>query len=76
MFILKLLFWYGLYVAFFIHLISIFQIYNTELEKVDDYDDFGDFCNTFELNRGKQKEDEESSAVGEFKVKHFINIKH
>lgn len=29
---------------------------------------FSDFCSTFELQRGKDEEDEESSVVGEFKV--------
>ncbi|KAL5022080.1 hypothetical protein ScPMuIL_001235 [Solemya velum] len=43
------------------------KVYDTELEKSDDFQGFADFCDTFELNRGKDDEDEESNVVGEFK---------
>ncbi|XP_066574431.1 dysferlin isoform X3 [Amia ocellicauda] len=44
------------------------QVYNTELEKVDDYGGLSDFCQTFKLYRGKsQDESEDPSVVGEFK---------
>lgn len=44
------------------------QVYQTPLEDVDFTKGFSDFCSTFELQRGKDEEDEESSIVGEFKV--------
>ncbi|XP_064602895.1 myoferlin-like isoform X2 [Liolophura sinensis] len=43
------------------------KIYDKELEKVAPYEEFSDFCHSFELNRGKDIEDEESNVVGEFK---------
>ena len=45
------------------------QLYNTELEKVENHDNFSDFCNTFELSRGKDDDDDEGNVVGEFKVR-------
>ncbi|XP_065924822.1 myoferlin isoform X7 [Magallana gigas] len=43
------------------------EVYQTHLEDVDFTNGFSDFCSTFELQRGKDEEDEESSVVGEFK---------
>ncbi|XP_033126409.1 myoferlin-like isoform X5 [Anneissia japonica] len=43
------------------------KIFDCPLEKVEPYNSFSDFCNTYELQRGKNKEDEEFSGVGEFK---------
>nr|XP_022342080.1 myoferlin-like isoform X4 [Crassostrea virginica] len=43
------------------------EVYQTPLEDVDFTKGFSDFCSTFELQRGKDEEDEESSIVGEFK---------
>ncbi|XP_056005341.1 myoferlin-like isoform X17 [Ostrea edulis] len=43
------------------------EIYETPLEDVEFTKGFTDFCSTFELQRGKDEEDEESSTVGEFK---------
>ncbi|XP_071949270.1 myoferlin-like isoform X3 [Antedon mediterranea] len=43
------------------------KIFDCPLEKVEPFDNFTDFCNTYDLTRGKTKEDEESSGVGEFK---------
>ncbi|XP_063963953.1 myoferlin-like [Lytechinus pictus] len=44
------------------------EIYNKPLEVLGTNDFFQDFCNCYDLNRGKQEdEDEESSGVGEFK---------
>ncbi|KAJ8025764.1 Dysferlin [Holothuria leucospilota] len=44
------------------------DVYETSLEKVGEHDFFKDFCNTFELQRGKQDDDdEEEDGVGEFK---------
>ena len=48
---------------------NVFQVFPCELEKVGQYADFNDFCNTFQLSRGKSIEEEESNIVGEFKVK-------
>ncbi|XP_041370601.1 myoferlin-like isoform X3 [Gigantopelta aegis] len=42
-------------------------ILKTELEKSEGYNGFNDFCHTFELCRGKNEDEEESNAVGEFK---------
>ncbi|XP_038071057.1 myoferlin-like isoform X3 [Patiria miniata] len=45
------------------------EIYTGPLENQDPYNEFSDFCNTYELSRGKNKDkdDEESSGIGEFK---------
>ncbi|XP_077992044.1 myoferlin-like isoform X14 [Glandiceps talaboti] len=43
------------------------EIYEKPLEQIDNNGDFKDFCDSFELKRGKVKEDEESDIVGEFK---------
>ncbi|XP_030841562.1 myoferlin isoform X6 [Strongylocentrotus purpuratus] len=45
------------------------EIYNKPLEVLGTNNSFLDFCNCYDLNRGKQDsdEDEESSGVGEFK---------
>ena len=47
------------------------QLYTSPLETVEPYNSFSDFCNTYDLSRGKNmdKDDEESSGVGEFKVR-------
>ncbi len=46
------------------------QVFNCELEKaVPDFHEFDDFCNSFPLSRGKNIEEEDSSHVGEFKVR-------
>ena len=44
------------------------QIYETELENSDDFKEFTDFCETFDLERGKDDDDEESNIIGQFKV--------
>lgn len=44
------------------------QLYRTELEKAEYFSNFSDFCNTFELSRGKDEEEEDNNNVGEFKV--------
>lgn len=45
------------------------QVFDRELEKVEDFEGFSDFCQTFKLYRGKtQDEGEDPSVVGEFKV--------
>ncbi|XP_029655595.1 myoferlin-like [Octopus sinensis] len=46
----------------------VWQIYNQQLENSENYDKFRDFCDSFQLTRGKTNEDEESTDVGEFKV--------
>uniref|UniRef100_A0A8C5QFH1 Dysferlin n=1 Tax=Leptobrachium leishanense TaxID=445787 RepID=A0A8C5QFH1_9ANUR len=44
------------------------QVFDTELENIDEYDSLSDFCRTFKLYRGKSQEDaEDPSLVGEFK---------
>ncbi|XP_064630282.1 myoferlin-like isoform X1 [Lineus longissimus] len=43
------------------------EVYKSELEKVGNFEDFDDFCSTFDLNRGKNLDEEESNVVGEFK---------
>ena len=53
------------------------QVFPCELEKVGKYSDFNDFCNTFQLSRGKNIEEEESNIVGEYKVQkmyHDVNL--
>lgn len=47
---------------------SVIQIYDTELEKTEVFGDFLDFCETFDLERGKDDDDEESNLIGQFKV--------
>lgn len=42
-------------------------IYDAELEKSDVHQDFNDFCETFDLNRGKDDDEEESNIIGQFK---------
>ncbi|KAK3589425.1 hypothetical protein CHS0354_020754 [Potamilus streckersoni] len=42
-------------------------VYDNELEKCEKFGDFTDFCETFEIVRGKDEEEEESNTVGEFK---------
>ena len=44
------------------------QIYTDELEKHKCFDYFTDFCERFELIRGKTTSEEENITVGEFKV--------
>lgn len=49
------------------------QVYDKELEKVEDFEQLADFCQTFKLLRGRaQNESEDPSVVGEFKVGSFI----
>ncbi|XP_028657297.1 dysferlin isoform X3 [Erpetoichthys calabaricus] len=44
------------------------KVYNTELEKTEDFEGLTDFCQTFKLYRGKSQDDnEDPSVVGEFK---------
>ena len=54
---------------------SIFppKVLTTDLEKALAFGEFSDFCNTFELQRGKTDEDE-SSTVGEFKVSQRVKV--
>jgi hypothetical protein len=44
----------------------LLQVYDSELEKA--HGDFLDFCDTFNLERGKDDSDEESNIIGQFKV--------
>jgi hypothetical protein len=44
------------------------QVYEFELEKKDGFGEFVDFCETFDLQRGKDDDDEESNIIGQFKV--------
>lgn len=49
------------------------QVYNTELEEVQEFQGLTDFCSTFKLYRGKTEDEEEDpSVVGEFKVTNFV----
>nr|XP_033809300.1 dysferlin isoform X2 [Geotrypetes seraphini] len=44
------------------------QVYETELENIEEYEGLTDFCRTFKLQRGKTyDENEDPSVVGEFK---------
>ncbi|XP_052773227.1 myoferlin-like isoform X7 [Mya arenaria] len=43
------------------------KVYDTELEKSEDFGEFLDFCETFDLERGKDDDDEESNIIGQFK---------
>uniref|UniRef100_A0A4W3JZ49 Myoferlin like n=1 Tax=Callorhinchus milii TaxID=7868 RepID=A0A4W3JZ49_CALMI len=43
------------------------KVYDKELENVPEFKGLTDFCNTFQLFRGKQEDDEDPSVVGEFK---------
>ncbi|NXK11508.1 DYSF protein, partial [Herpetotheres cachinnans] len=44
------------------------KVYETELEKVDDFEHLSDFCHTFKLYRGRsQDSNDDPSVVGEFK---------
>ncbi|XP_060557298.1 dysferlin-like isoform X3 [Ruditapes philippinarum] len=42
-------------------------VYEFELEKKDGFGEFVDFCETFDLQRGKDDDDEESNIIGQFK---------
>lgn len=45
------------------------QVFNCELEEVEEFQGLTDFCSTFKLQRGKNEDEEEDpSVVGEFKV--------
>ena len=48
-----------------------FKVYQTELEKVQEFSGFEDFITTFPIYRGraKSREEEADTMVGEFKVK-------
>lgn len=53
---------------------SSYQIYESELERVDGFERLADFCQTFRLYRGRtQDESEDPSVVGEFKVRFATN---
>ncbi|XP_061186415.1 myoferlin-like isoform X3 [Saccostrea echinata] len=43
------------------------EVYQTALEDVEFTKGFNDFCSTFELQRGKDDDEDESNIVGEFK---------
>lgn len=44
------------------------QVYNSELEEVEQFQGLTDFCSTFKLQRGKTEDEEDDpSVVGEFK---------
>uniref|UniRef100_A0A4W6E5R0 Myoferlin n=1 Tax=Lates calcarifer TaxID=8187 RepID=A0A4W6E5R0_LATCA len=44
------------------------QVFNCELEEVEEFQGLTDFCSTFKLQRGKNEDEEEDpSVVGEFK---------
>lgn len=47
-----------------------FQVYQTELEKVDEFDGFEDFISSYHIYRGraKSRDEEQDTIVGEFKV--------
>ena len=47
-----------------------FKVYQTELEKVQEFNGFEDFISTFPIYRGraKSREEEADTIVGEFKV--------
>lgn len=45
------------------------QVYETELENVEDFEHLSDFCHTFKLYRGRSQDlSDDPSVVGEFKV--------
>ncbi|KAI3388907.1 hypothetical protein SNEBB_006737 [Seison nebaliae] len=44
------------------------KVYDTTLEESEHFNYLTDFCNTFSLRRGKQKDNEEDASVGEFKA--------
>ena len=45
------------------------QVYETELENVEDFEHLSDFCHTFKLYRGRSQDwNDDPSVVGEFKV--------
>lgn len=45
------------------------QVYETELENVEEFEHLSDFCHTFKLFRGRsQDSSDDPSVVGEFKV--------
>lgn len=45
------------------------QVYNCELEKVEQFQGLTDFCRTINLHQGKTVDDDEDpSVVGQFKV--------
>ncbi|CAD5119914.1 DgyrCDS8495 [Dimorphilus gyrociliatus] len=50
---------------------STIEIYTTELEKVPMFEKFTDYCDTFNLQHGKNL-DEESSTAGQFKGNIFV----
>ena len=52
----------------FIPIYAALKVFNDELEKYKRYEHFLDFCETFELVRGKTTNEEEHEIVGEFKV--------
>lgn len=45
------------------------QVYDRELEAVQEFKGLTDFCDTFKLERGKNENgDDDPTVVGEFKV--------
>ncbi|KAL4231637.1 hypothetical protein ACF0H5_009217 [Mactra antiquata] len=42
-------------------------VFDCELEKAESHGEFLDFCETFDLERGKDDDDEESNIIGQFK---------
>ena len=52
-----------------------FKVYQTELEKVQEFNGFEDFISTFPIYRGRAKSREEADTiVGEFKVKEVFVV--
>lgn len=53
-----------------------FQVYQSELEKVEQFYGFEDFISSFHIYRGraKSREEEEDTIVGEFKVGEGFHI--
>ena len=54
--------------------IGLFKVYQTELEKVQEFSGFEDFITSFPVYRGraKSREEEEDTVVGEFKVRQLF----
>ena len=53
-----------------------FQVYQTELEKVDEFDGFEDFISSFDIYRGRavSRDEEQDTIVGEFKVRDVFSF--
>ncbi|ETE57231.1 hypothetical protein L345_17056, partial [Ophiophagus hannah] len=51
------------------------EIYETELENIENFGGLSDFCHTFKLSRGKAQDDsEDPTVVGEFKCDPYVKI--